>query len=223
VPIPKHLRIVFRGIFTGTPETWSFGVHGQSVVSTHPDATVDDVNLETLVSAWDALADSDAHLPSNARLGDVRVYQIGTDGRAVGKIGLLDVAARNLQGPTSPQYPPQISLAVTTVGATRGAARLGRFYLPTALLLNFTDSRLSAVNAEVTAVAAGTFLKACSNAIDLPDQLGSAQMVNVSSRGGPDGTLQAIDHVEVGRVLDTLRSRRRALVEERFAGAHIDW
>ena len=51
----------------------------------------------------------------------------------------------------------------------------------------------------------------------------SSTGLNVSTRGGPDGTKQVIDHVEVGRVLDTLRTRRRALLEDRQIDAHIDW
>jgi hypothetical protein len=35
--------------------------------------------------------------------------------------------------------------------------------------------------------------------------------------------MQGVDHIEVGRVYDTIRSRRRSLLEERFVGAQIDW
>jgi hypothetical protein len=222
MPIPKHLRLVFRGIFRQTPETWSFGVHGQSVVDTHPDATTGDVNLQTLVDAWVTLAAS-AKIPDMAQLTDVRAYQVGTDGRAVGPIGILDVTSQVLVGPVGAKYPTQIALVVSTVGSTRGAARLGRFYLPTAATMQTTDGKISSADATTIATAAGEFLKDCSNAIDLPAVLSSASMLNVSTRGGPDGTAQPIDHVEVGHVLDTLRSRRRALVEARVVGSHIDW
>jgi hypothetical protein len=97
---------------------------------------------------------------------------------------------------------------------------LGRFYLPTNLALE-TDRRLSVTTAENAAVVIGTFLKGISGAIDLPGTVLSSSAVNVSSVGA--GLLQRVDHIEVGRVLDTLRSRRRSMLEERVVGGQIDW
>jgi len=223
VPIPKHFRFVWRGVFSGTPETWAFGCHFGSNLSGGPDAHLGDVDMEGLVTAWTGLAAGGARLPDNAQLTDVRAYEIGTDGRSIGNVKLVDTSTRALSGGTAAKYPPQIALVATLVAPDRGPGKFGRMYLPTAATLSFSDCRMSESDAVSAAGSVSTFLKAVSDAVDIPATIQSAVGVNVSTRGGPDGTLQVIDHVEIGRVLDTLRTRRRALLEERVVDAHIDW
>jgi hypothetical protein len=65
------------------------------------------------------------------------------------------------------------------------------------------------------------FLKDISDAIDIPGSLLSAAAANVSQSSG--GVLQEVDHVEVGRCLDTLRNRRKSMDEDRVIGGQIDW
>lgn len=222
MPIPKHFRFVFRGSFVGTPEAWSFGVHFRNQTDGNPDASLDDVDMDTLVSAWVTLAGG-ANMPTWARLDDVRAYLIGTNGRAVGNVKVKDVAADNHHGGTAQTYPPQVALVATFVALNRGPGKLGRIYLPTAAAMS-GDARVSSGLAISIAGSVSAFLKGCSDAVDIPDSITTSSAgVNVSTRGGSDGTIQEIDHVEVGRVLDTMRSRRRSLVEERQADAHIDW
>lgn len=223
MPIPKHFRLVFRGIFSGTPETWSFGVHAKRVYGLTTDPTLADVNMSALNTAWVTLAGGGARIPSNAKLTDIRAYAIGTNGRAEGNVKLFDLGTDGISGATGAKYPLQCALVATLKAVNRGPARFGRIYLPTAIAIQAADSRVADSDAAAAATSVADFLKACSDAIDVPDSLTSAPMVNVSTRGGPDGTLQEIDHVEVGRVVDTLRTRRKSLLEERMATGHIDW
>jgi hypothetical protein len=69
--------------------------------------------------------------------------------------------------------------------------------------------------------ATSTFLKDVSNAIDVPLSLTSVGGVNISAAG--PGKQQVIDHLEMGKVFDTLRNRRKSLVEDRVSTGHIDW
>lgn len=223
MPFPKHFRFVWRGTFKGTPEAWSFGCHFQSAQSGGPDADLGAVSIQGLADAYFSLVNNtDAYLPRWAHLTDVRAYLIGTNGRSIGNVKLLDTSAENLESNRIEVYPPQIALVASLIAPNRGAAKYGRMYLPTAAPIA-VDGRVAASIATGIATHVGTFLKACSDAVDLPLQPDSTPCINVSDRGGPDGTFQVVDHVEVGRVLDTMRSRRSSLVEERQVGAHIDW
>jgi hypothetical protein len=86
------------------------------------------------------------------------------------------------------------------------------------------DWRLSVAVATSLSSAVTNMPKAISGAIDLPGTIGSAACINISDRPiGTDGTKQNVDHVEVGRVLDTVRRRRNALVEAPVVGGQIDW
>ena len=223
MPVPTHFKIVFRGIFENTEETWSFGTHFSRTVEAGPDAGVGAINTGAVTTALDTFfGTAGAFIPSWVRASDWRAYEIGTDGLMENEPLMVDVMPDDIQGVASgSRNPPQIALAVTTVGDNRGPGRFGRFYLPTAAIVELADFRVSIVNATSVATAATAFLKGISDAIDLPGTIGSSSALNISKSGA--GFKQQVDHVEVGRVLDTLRSRRRALLEERVVGGQIDW
>ena len=221
--IPTHFRFTFRGHFEGTPEFWSFGLHYARTVSASPDANVGDINESGVTSAIDTFMDN-AHMGALTRLDDWRAYQIGTDGRAEGDILIHTVdPGAPIAGAGGQNYPTQIAVAVTTVSDNRGPAKLGRFYLPALAMPLSTGGRMAV--ADVTALLDTTadFLKGISDAIDLPSTTDSAPCVNVSTRGGSAGTIQDVDHIRIGRVFDTLRSRRRSMDEDYQEGGQIDW
>lgn len=222
MPVPTHFKFVFRGEFVGTPEIWSFGVKFNRHVEGQADANIGDVNDGPITTAFDTFMAGGAEgFGTWARATDWRLYQIGTDGRMEGNPLFVDCTGLGIQGGAAPVYPPQIALVVTTVGDDRGPARFGRFYLPAPTATFAADGRLTVQKATDYATHVTTFLKAISAAIDLPLTVGSSSGVNISDRGG--GVKQEIDHVEVGRVLDTLRSRRNHLLEERYVHTQIDW
>jgi hypothetical protein len=216
-----HFRFTVRGEFTGTPEEWSFGFHFGSNVDLGPDASVDDIHADQVTTALTSfIPGGDLGMPTNAKVNDWRAYKIKADGNMEGEPLQVDLSGTGLTGGVSPKYPPQIACVVTTVAATRGPARFGRFYLPTGLPLG-TDRRVSVVDVTAVATAATAMMKAISDAIDFPLSLDGASGINVSELGG--GVNKEIDHLEVGRVLDTLRNRRKSMVEERHIHGHIDW
>lgn len=216
-----HLRFTFRGDFVGTPEQFSFGFHMSRQETGQPDATVDDINTGAVTSALTAFwQQGDPAIPTNAKLTDWRAYNIDNTGHMEGNPLLVDVSAANITGGQTIKFPPQVALVITTVGANRGPARFGRFYLPTAATMDAT-MRMSVSSATAAADSCTAFMKAVSDAVDIPLRISGVDGINVSGIGA--GTNQVIDHLEVGRALDTLRNRRKSLLEERHVHGHIDW
>jgi hypothetical protein len=225
VTVPKHFKFSFRGIFENTPEQWSFGCNFSTNLSQVPDPGVDDIDVSAVTTALATLiaGPSDAAISTAVKAMDWRAYLIGTNGRMEGNPLFTDVSTDDISGAAGNRYPPQVALAVTFVGDNRGPARFGRMFLPGPAEAIANDMRLSIASATGYAAAVTAFLKAVSDSIDLT-LTESSKGQNISSRGlGGQGTAQDIDHVEVGRVLDTLRTRRNALLEERIVGGQIDW
>jgi hypothetical protein len=225
MPVPTHFKFSMRGRFNNTPEIWSFGFHMSRIQAGFPDAELNDIDESAVTSAFTTLIEgpSDAAISTNVKVVDWRAYVIGTDGRMVGNPLFVDLSTSDIGGAAGNRYPPQVALAVTLVADNRGPARFGRLFLPGPAEAMGNDMRLSVASATGYAEAVTNFLKDVSDAIDLGGTE-SAQGENISSRGtGGQGTRQTIDHVEVGRVLDTLRTRRNNLLEERHVHGQIDW
>lgn len=222
MPVPSHFKFTFRGVFTNTPEIWSFGVKMARNVTAGSDADLTSINQAAVTAAIDQLFSTSGAGVSSTVVGtDWRAYVIGTNGLMEGNPLLVDLTGAGVSGMGALRYPTQVALAITTVAANRGPARFGRFYIPGPTENIGTDHRLTAVQADAYAAAGAEFLKDLSSAIDLPGTIASAAAVHVSPSNG--GVLQDIDHVECGRVLDTIRSRRNGLIEDRQARPHIDW
>lgn len=221
MPVPTHFRFTFRGDFVGTPEHWSFGLAYEREVGAGGDAGIDAVDKAAVTAATDFwFGGNGSRIPNNAKMTDWRLYVIGADGKAEGDIHVEDVSAISVTGASAPVYPPQVALAITKVGDNRGPAKLGRFYLPTTAPFG-ADMRLSVGEATSIGNEVQAWMKGISDAIDLPGTVASSSALNISSVGA--GVKQMVDHCEVGRVLDTLRSRRRSLLEERVELGQIDW
>lgn len=225
--VPTHFRFNVRGHFTGTPEFWQTGAHFSRDAPLATDAGLDDLNESAITSAVTAFFGS-AKFNTDVCLDDWRMYVIGTDGKMEGNGPLLHTFPPNTYKGTgsTPRYPPQVALVATLVATDRGPAQFGRMYLPPPnTTLQSSDLRISATDALTWATDIGAFLKAISDAIDLQGVGTSAVGLNISPgpAGSTTGTKQTIDHVEVGRVLDTLRNRRKSLIESRAVGGHLDW
>jgi hypothetical protein len=223
--VPTHFKFSFRGRFNNTPEIWSFGCHFDRIVVAGPDADLSNIDEGAVTAALTTLIEgpSDAAISTNVKVVDWRAYVIGTDGLMEGNPLFVDLSTEDIGGAAGNRYPPQIAAVVTLVADNRGPARFGRMYLPGPAEAIANDMRLSETSAAGYAESVTDFLKAVSSAIDLPGTIESAGACNISKRGGSEGTIQSIDHVEVGRVLDTLRTRRNNLLEERHVHGQIDW
>lgn len=101
--------------------------------------------------------------------------------------------------------PPQISYACsTTTGFLRGPAHQGRFYPPVGQLSVGSDGRLDA----------GTAMGMAVSAAQLITDLNGSAVGSCVVFSGIGLVAREITGIKVGRVADTQRRRRRALVEE---------
>jgi len=221
---PVHFRFSFRGVFLNTPEEWSFGLHYKRDNPADDDAHVGDINVGNVNDALAAFIQhsGSASFQPNVKATEWRAYEIGPDGKMENNPLLVDVTADNLVGIASLKYPPQCSIVATFVAANRGPARFGRIYLPPLGTSVGTDLRLSDGDAGEIRESVTDFVKAVADSIDL-ELTTSSELLNISEKPAPDGHKQTVDHIEVGRVYDTMRSRRRSMVEDRNVGGHIDW
>jgi hypothetical protein len=225
VAVPVHFKLVVRGVFLTTPETWSFSTKYSRDKAGLPDLGSDDVDGPQITTAVTTLL-ANSHFSSAVGVSDWRMYAIGPDGLMSNPEGpkMVTFAPGAIKGTGTVRFPPQIALCCTTVASNRGPARFGRFYLPGPADAIDTDLRYTDAQAAVYRTLATQFMKDVSNSIDMG--LGSSsEGLNISDgpAGSSTGTRQSIDHMEVGRVLDTLRNRRKGLVEARNVGGHIDW
>lgn len=204
--VQNHLRLVAQGTL-GTAEIFSFGLH---LIATPVAAAPTEVPDE-VVDAFATFFDSGL-MGSNAKLTTLKLNEIGTDGRYVGESTVLyDYPAPGVGSNSAYKYPLQVSLAVgLTTSRSRGRASKGRFYLPSPVQpLENENGYISATSAQGVMTATKTLLLALNDALD-PWQVGL-----VSNLGG--GNQATVTGVRVGRVLDTIRSRRNKLEENYVA------
>lgn len=149
---------------------------------------------------------------NGARLTTIKLNKIGLDGRYVSD---GDTVQHDFETPIpgvgTSNLPAQIANVVTLrTAAQRGRASSGRFYYPATGRVVSSDGRLSAATAAAVAVDATTLLNSLNAALP------GWKVAVMSSIG--TGIARDVTHCEVGRVLDTMRSRRRSLEEERAVG-----
>lgn len=110
---------------------------------------------------------------------------------------------------TTVQGPGQLTLAVSLRTAlSRGRAHAGRIYPPTGGLGVEADGRVGTNVTNAAAISYATLIRDINAVVALD---GTASVVVFSNVGQ---VVQNVQSVRVGRVLDTMRSRRTSLAEE---------
>lgn len=225
MPIPTHFKFTVRGTFDSSPETWVTGFHVTRANAGEADAGYDDIDEGAVTDAVTGFFGGSTFC-ANAKVSDWRAYVIGTDGKMEGDAPLLhDFVGAGPSGSAGAwKYPAQVACVVSLISEHRGAAKRGRMYLPAPAAPLASGGRISTGDSDSIREATTTFLKAVADAVDL-EVLTQAAVCNVSKGppGSTTGTLQEVDHLEVGRVYDTIRSRRRSMIEGYSVGGHIDW
>lgn len=170
------------------------------------------------VRAWWTLPPSQTpgggvELISAARITGVKLNRIGADGR------YLDDPIETVLTPLgggggATQVPPQLSVVATLRGPNeRQRAGKGRMYVPPTVSCTValgTDGRMVATSA--TNVAAG-IVTLIQNLNDVMFAASVGAVAGIASKAGA-GAFQPVERVTVGRVVDTVRSRRNKLSEE---------
>jgi hypothetical protein len=205
---PHWLITVFGDAWQQT-ETWQFGVRARiEGVATPADQQTLANSLAAATTSF--FGSSSLMISQYVRMLGIKAALIDFDGTYVsdGPPGMY-LYPTPIVGPGSTYVPvPQATIAVTLLTeVSRGRASKGRFYLPPAVRSLGIDGRLAIADADAIETSARTWLGAIN---------GTAQVSNVAvmSKLG-DGTTHDVTAVGVGRVVDTMRSRRRSLLEGR--------
>jgi len=203
-----HIYLQWGGSLPGG-EQWSNGMR-----ITNPGQVGTPISLATsesyLTNAMLALAtfhaSADTYVSSRAKLEYAKANVIGLDGKYV-----YPTANEGVYTPISgagPNHPPnQISLAVSlTTDVTRGPAHRGRIYLP-------MPSHEVGATGLISAEARNPVITSALALIAALNTDPSGLKVAVMSRKSGSPSHRQVTGVEVGRVLDTQRRRRRSLAE----------
>jgi hypothetical protein len=209
MPYAPHLRLTASGDLYGGAEKFSFGVNLNINGGPAANLNIDDGQFADIVTdTVNFFQRSGTGVISRAVLREVKVASIGALGTytADPKIsGILAAPGFDVTGNVKP--PAQTSLAVSLNTARRGATGRGRFYLPLPGGAVGDDGLYTDVYRDNVAASVKQWLDDLNNEPNV-DVLGLRVIVASSKGYNTDVT-----GVRVGRVPDTMRSRRRSLNE----------
>lgn len=215
-----HRIVVIGTLYTAETFNWTM-----NVVPTENPLDVEEVtptlatDIKNKIAAWfpaTALPAAPSIIQS-ARLTEVKVNRINAQGKyADNEVHTVPVSPV-VGGAASGNLAAQLSLAVTLRTAReRGRGSRGRFYLPPISGFSSlgTDGRLTAAQALQQANSAKALVESINLTYWARDGgLRTGMMVGVASNIGT-GIFEAATRIEVGRVPDTMRSRRSSLPED---------
>lgn len=215
----EHMLLQLNGAIGMDPndplEQFSFGIRFlNSGATTLGDLDTDAVFEDIVDSVMTQFRRTDTGINDAAKLGSIKWNRIGTDGRYVNDETRVRYVT-NTAGNHTPKYylPPQCSLAVTLrTGKTRGLAHSGRFYLPMpSFTLDPNDFLIPRAQALAVAASWGSWL----DGLQVNNLIGAKAVVMSKGRnnGAGAGVTNEVTAVEVGCVIDTMRSRRGKLPE----------
>lgn len=199
-PVANLYRLVWGGrLFTA--ESWSCSVHVNATAGLNLAAS----NFTAALVAW--MGRSDSNISVAAKLDFVKFNQINP---ATGRYTLPtsnNDEQLGLAAGVRPAAPGQDSVAVSLRTALpRGRGHVGRFYPPTGVPApSDVDGLISAAIATLMATSAASLISSVNTTV------GAGAQVVVFSKIGQ--SVQPVLNVRVGRVVDTMRSRRAQLSE----------
>lgn len=200
------LRLVVQGqIYAAETFSWSIAF-GTGISVAPPPPTTMPVGIISAITTFHA---GSGMVSKYAKLDRIKLNQIGIDGRYTQDVTLEHEFNPVIEGASTLIVPPQVALAFTLdTSVRRGRASHGRFYLPMpGIAAEPATGALAASTTNAYATQARTMLNAIVVALGLPyrpvvtSKLGLGEERNVTG-------------IRVGRVLDTIRSRRTSLPED---------
>lgn len=206
--VQNFLRLVAIGSLPGGEQwTWSLSYIGNFGPVEAPTEVPQGV-LDAIETFHE---DTNVGLGTGVTLTAVKLNEIGTNGRYANVSETVEyVYDTPVQAANTIQIPPQAATAVSLLtNKKRGLAHRGRFYLPRLGYSTGTDGRMDVTRQTQLATATVTMLQGIGTA------LGSAHVLGVVS-DRRTGAQTAVTEIAVGRVLDTIRSRRKKLEEDYY-------
>ena len=218
MPFAPHFRLTMNGcLFTPADESFSVGVNlatfplgggPDSGVTSAGGLSIDNDQFADLVqdckNYWTRPT---THIAGYAHLRQVKLAWIGADGKYTRDPMIADGFDVPGGGGATPLYPPQIALAVSLNTDRRGPTGKGRFYLPSPAIAMGLGYQISDADRDDVVNSTVTFLNDLANEPGV-DVLGLAPVV-----ASTKGYNSLVTGVRVGRIFDTVRTRRRSLVE----------
>lgn len=176
--------------------------------------------LKDAVLAYHTRADTCIHTAS--KLSFVKANRINVEGHYMDP-GTNEHVFADISGGGGSfiQLPNQCTVCVSlTTGFSRGPAHRGRFYLPMpALGVEFASGAIHPSNVATIVSSTKTFLEAIADVPGIDSPVSLTPSVMSRKLGAP--AHRAITGVEVGRVVDTQRRRRKSLTEN-YVGVALD-
>lgn len=205
-PVGELHRLVWGGkLFT--TESWSCSLH----VNSTPGLNIAASNFQAAFVAWMGRASST--LNPAASLDFVKFNTINP---VTGRYTLPfsnELVSPNLAVGAGSVSHGQLALCISTSTAVaRGRGHAGRFYSPAGAF--GTDVATGLINATAAGAALTSALSLCR---DINTIVGAGSSLVVFSKRAQ--TVTTITGLRVGRVMDTMRSRRRSLDESYVSGA----
>lgn len=202
--VAPHNLVTWRGTL-GAKEMWQFSLHFKDAVGVANSTATANALLTAFGTQLAPIC------ATFVKCEQVRISPIDGNGKLAGDPGLSDAAP--VAGTVgSPLHPYQVALAVSLRSAkVSGAGSHGRFYLPGPALTIGVDGTIDSTRVILVRSAIGAFLKDVRSA--MATYVGGTADPILVSRGRTD--YQVVTRFAVGDVLDTMRSRRGALVENR--------
>lgn len=187
-------------------EHWNINLNFATVAGGTGDRSV---LAAAAANAWVARATT--KLSQNVILRAVKVSDIDAAGKVIGNPNVTNSLANGTD--TTRVWPPQTSLVASLGTGVRGATKRGRVYIPIPTGLSLDASTFTLDPTQLAGCEA-SFVQLIA---DLRQALGAAPLVIASSKGYNTN----VTNVRFGRVLDTMRSRRRSLKETYDVGTTL--
>jgi hypothetical protein len=207
----KFLRLVSSGTLYGVEQfSWSL-----SLIDVEESASPPTVVPPAVIAAISTYHSSmSTSITQEAKLKTIKLNEIGVDGRYTRPNTVRHDLTVPLGGGSGGYPIAQSSICVSlATPIARGHAHAGRFYLPPSTYANGADGCLTSTAVNGISQATKTMLEAV-NASLAPFKV--AVMSNVGM-----GTYQIVTAIKLGRVVDTIRSRRTKLPEAYFTTALV--
>lgn len=217
MPYAPHYRVTWSGTL-GVPDPVEIFAFGLSL-DVGPSDFLNRDDLFPLagacLDAWAATMKNHTH--QMAGVDRVRVASIGANGKvprnADGAFVQADATGWVQGGATGPVPAPQTALVVSLRSEMDDLTGRGRFYHPLPAAALDATFRMSTGATQTLVTVARDFVRAVNTA----SLAAGAGRVVVASQGSPTRAIppanRLVTQVSVGRVLDTVRSRRNALDE----------
>lgn len=216
----SYLAPFFRLVIGGTiyTERWNTSLSFLGGATKEADSTILN-SLQTAIGSWYAgTGGTGVGIHANFKLDTIKFNRIGTDGKYMDPVSQTYTYTTPVAGGGPSIQPPSQLAVVATLktNVARGRAARGRMFLPACngfVAVASTDGRALAADALRVAGAVSTLINTLNSTVSSWAGGVGSQVTIMSDLG--TGAAHTVTSVEVGRVTDTMRSRRSQLSEAR--------